>query len=278
MQQIRGLVVSAMVSLGACTSLDDGEELERYEDEQAEIEQGRQIVAPGGPAASDGGGRTGGDWIVNGLGDPSVSGVNPAFALGSPQGLSTEGWLEEEDSEGVDAIRYMVECALNAGDSVTVEDEEELSYTFDGLLGLAPEWKTGPCDQDCREWVSACLMARTNAAGTETLIFVQGDHPAIGFGVDPAFPYHEGTFFGDVFDPSEIKHACQGSVMGRNSAAAQGRTCTIDSAECGFTIHQDCVVDAGCDMGPTGVATIDCQPDPAGPIYHGISVHVMDVL
>lgn len=282
MPQIRGVVVSAMVVLGACTSLDDGEELELYESEIMDAKHGR-LVAPRAPSASDGGGRTGGDWLINGLNDPSVSGVDPDHALDSSEGLGTDGWLGDGDPAGEDVIRYLVECALDEGQSVTVttggdDDDDEVSMTFDGLLGLAPGWETGPCGEDCQQWVSACLLARTNGTGAQVTVFVQGDHPSLGFGNDPTHPHHEATFFGNLFTEPEDVHACRGTPMGSFSAAVQGRTCSLDSGECGFEVYDDCVLDAGCGLATgSGVATSDCQPDPGGSMFHGISAHVAHI-
>lgn len=276
MQPIRGLVVGVMITSGACTPLDDAEEQELYELELRTAGIGGEIVPPSTNTHGDGGGRTGGDWIGNGLSDPTVSGVDPGYPLNSTQGLGMGGWLGEGEIAGEDLIHYMVECALDEGQSVIVSDGVT-SFTFQGLLGLAPEWETQACDQDCQQWVSACLFARTNASGAEVDIFVQSDHPMMGFGLDPAFPHYEATFFGNAFDDPAAMHACVGSGTGLLEAEAQGRTCALDPEECGFTVHEDCVVAAGCGVSVTGVATIDCQPDPAGPVYSGISVHVQDL-
>lgn len=264
------------MTLGACTALDDTEEQELYELELRGGAMGGEILPPSSRTYGDGGGRTGGDWIVNGLSDPTVCGVDPDHPLGSAQGLSALGWLGEGDIDGEDVIHYVVECALDADQSVTVVDGD-MTFTFEGLMGLAPEWETQACDQDCRRWVSACLLARTNETGAKVDIFVQSEHPTMGFGVAPEFPQYEATFFGDVFADPPAMHACVGSEPGITSAAAQGRTCAQHPDQCGFTIHESCVADAGCEVSDTGVATIDCQLDPAAPIYPGISVHVQDI-
>ena len=273
MQQIRELAVGVMVILGACTPFDDTEELELYEQELRSAALGGEVLPASAHTYGDGGGRTGGDWIVNGLSSPTVSGVDPAHSLGSSLGLGMNGWLGQGDLAGEDVIRYMVECALDVGDSVTVSDGTN-SFTFDGMLGLAPEWKTQACNQDCQQWVSACLMARTNATGAEVQLFVQGDNPALGFGAAPSFPNYEATYFGNVFEDPAPMHACVGTVGGLVAADQHGRTCALNEDECGFTIHQDCVVDAGCGTSATGVATIGCQPEPSLPSFHGISVNV----
>lgn len=253
-----------------------------------ELDSGGTIIDPGDDDQSaggddGGGGRTGGDWIFNGLGAPSSAGVNPSYALSSPLGLNVDDWDDDDDDgddddeDGVNdserLIRYVVECALDHDDGVTVEvDDDELFLP--GKVGLAPQWRDGPCDVECQKWVSACLLARVNAAGDEHEIFVQGDNPALGFGEDPAFPLYEGTFFGNVFADPPALHACRGDAAAATVAASIGRSCTLDADDCGFTVHSDCTSAAGCALGPTGVATIDCQPVAGGPSYPGISVNI----
>jgi hypothetical protein len=276
MRRVRGrcgLVLATMVLSGACALGDD--EPEAFEWRTEELDGGTIIEPPSSAAGGDdgGGGRTGGDWIINGLSDPTISGVSTAYALDSPQGLGAEGWLAENDPEGEKVIRYLVECALDEGDSVTVV-APTITYVFEGDVGLAPAWKTGPCNATCQHWVSACLLARTNETGADVEIFVQGDNPSLGFGYDPEYPNFEGTFFGNVFiDPAPM-HACRGDSSGTAAAILQGRNCTLGEEHCGFTTYADCATHAGCDLGPTSLPTIDCQPIVGGPTYPGIAVHV----
>jgi len=274
MRLIHGIMIAALGSLGACAT-EGVEELEALEWRSGET--GGTIIVPPTTPLETGGGRTGGgDWIMNGLADPSVSGLNPAFALSTPQGLNGSGWLDDVDKKGEEVLRYIVECALDEGDSISVSKNgtnNSKNKTLHGALGLAPEWKNGPCNESCQQWVSACLLARTNESGDEVEIFVEGDHATLGFGTEPSFPMYEGTFFGNVFTDPGSKYACRGSAEGVTAAEQQGRFCTLSPEECGITTFADCMEDAGCDA-HAGDHIIDCQPDPAGPTYHAISVHV----
>jgi hypothetical protein len=270
MRRIHGIMFAAFGMLGACDSED--QDLEALE--WREGESGGTVIVPPPPPSDTSGGRTGGNWIMNGLANPSVSGLDPAFALSSPRGLNGSGWLDDVDNEGEKVLRYLVECALDEGDSITVVNDDDEEKTLEGLLGLAPAWKNGSCNESCQQWVSACILARTNESGDEVAIFVEGDHATLGFGAHPAFPMYEGTFFGNVFTDPVAKHACRGHAGGVSAAEEQGRTCTLGSDECGLTTYADCVQDAGCEDGPGVDGVIDCQPDPAGPSYHAISVHV----
>ena len=87
-------------------------------------------------------------------------------------------------------------CALPATTSIT-----KGSYTFQGLLGLAPQWQNGACDTNCQEAVSACLLAHVNTAGLHIPLWIVAQNPIVGWGQDPEFPNQEAAFFGNVFMP-----------------------------------------------------------------------------
>ena len=96
-------------------------------------------------------------------------------------------------------VSYIIRCALPAGTAIIKEDQDGNSYTFRGLLGVAPQWQNGACDATCAETVSACLLAHVNTAGQHVPIWVVSNNPSVGWGQDPDYPNHEGTFFGNVF-------------------------------------------------------------------------------
>jgi hypothetical protein len=104
-------------------------------------------------------------------------------------------------SDGRRTVSYLARCALPAGDSLVKQDHTGATYTFPGSIGLCPSWKTGGIsgNNECREYVSACMMALINAAGVQVPITLDANHPAIGWGQNPSFPYQEGTYFGDLF-------------------------------------------------------------------------------
>lgn len=229
MKNLRGVLCIGAVVLSACGVPDEFD---------GQLEFRTTFVQPGTTTL-----------IANGLADPEVSGVDPSYSLSSPEGLSSnEGWLLGSDS--LEMARYMVECALPAGDSVTktVNDQE---IVLDGLLGLAPEWKTDECNQDCQEWVSACLLARTNVSGEMVQIWVGGEHEALD-SEGPEGTLLEGAFYGNLFNDPEGKYICEGSTHALVAARRQGRTCSNGS--CGFTEYKNCHSHSRCTMdGPHGV-------------------------
>ena len=97
--------------------------------------------------------------------------------------------------------------------------------TFDGALGLAPQWLSGPCNGDCQEWVSACLLARTNLTGiadVEVVLWI--DDPSSSDDPDPDYTYEAG-FFGNLFTSSS-GYLCQ-DPAGLLSSVTAARVCSV---------------------------------------------------
>lgn len=260
------LILVGGSALGACGPADDSY-IEDFDLEFRSDDGG--VLAPSGRPS-------GGGWISNGLEDPDLSGVDPSEALSTPAGLSdTMGLLTDSDLFGT--AEYLVECALPFGRSVTkIVDGEEV--VLEGLLGLAPEWETGACDEDCQEWVSACMLARTNASGELVKVWFKADHEAIGWDV-PAGALFEAAFFGNLFVDPEGQYLCKGSGSGVVAARREGRTCSSGSGgECDFisysncTSHERCVLDGPSDDVPT-----NCQAgqQATSAPFHSIATYVL---
>jgi hypothetical protein len=220
-------------------------------------------VAPDGYQASTF--RTGdGIWIGNGLLEPDVSDVDPAQGLDT--GLGSEGELSS-DPAGVMVATYLVECALPEGESVTaIVDGEPL--VLEGALGLAPEWQDGPCDEECQAWVSACLLARTNASGQTVRLWLAAEHPAIGLGRAPGQPLYEATFYGNLFADPDARHLCRGPQAdgGPLGEYLRSRTCGGQPVEaCGFTDWGRCN-DADRCVSANGFATECAVGEPASAV------------
>lgn len=208
--------------------------------------------------------------IANGLEDPDVSGVDPSYSLNSPEGLSSnEGWLL--GSETLNTARYMVECALPANQSVSKTVNGQ-TIVLSGLLGLAPEWKNHECDQDCQEWVSACLLARTNVSGETVQIWVTGDHEALDW-VPPANAVLEGGFYGNLFEDPEGKYLCKGSSQGVIAARLDGRTCSSGSS-CDFTRYSSCTNNSRCTMDGSAPGNCKTGSQATSAPYHTIATYV----
>lgn len=217
-----------------------------------------------------------GKWIGNGLLDPDVGDVSPAHGLDTAQGLDPAGALLS-DPAGLQVAQYLVECALPEGDAITKLVDGQL-HELPGALGLAPQWRDGPCDEGCQEWVSACLLARTNASGETVGLWLAADHPAIGLGHGPDEPIYEATFYGNLFAEPEARYVCRGpqAAGGQLGAWLQGRTCGgLPLEDCGFTDLGGCADDDRCGF-DNGFA-VECADgdDPTlGTPHHSISTFV----
>lgn len=88
---------------------------------------------------------------------------------------STYMRLQLHAPTAVRAMKYVAGCALNAQQSVTTSDAiTGAPITFQGELGLCPDWLSGAPSPECRERVSACVLARVNMAGVRVPISLHG--------------------------------------------------------------------------------------------------------
>jgi len=266
MDNLRGtLCLVGTLALCACGTADDS----YYEDEFEFRSDDGGVLAPSGRPG-------GGGWIGNGLEDPDVSGVDPAYSLSSAAGLSSLGMLLDDPARhGV--AEYLVECALPYGSSITKIADGQ-SIELHGLLGVAPEWEDGACDEDCQQWVSACLLARTNISGSTVKIWVKGEHEAIGWQA-PSNAVFEGAFYGNLFADPDGQYLCKGSALAVVAARREGRTCSSGSGgACDFKAYSDCYTHSRCTAGgPDGDVPTNCKAGSQATTapYHTIATYVV---
>src|SRR4051812_3812028 len=140
---------------------------------------------------------------MNGMAMNGLAAVN---GLSSTTGLMTT-------YGGREIVKYMVKCALPSGQSLVKQDQYGTSYTFAGSIGVAPEAVNGPCDLDCQERISACMLAHVNNSGQHISIWMVGPDSGIGWGSSPDFPYQEGAFFGNIIVNPWQGYYCAGKDM-----------------------------------------------------------------
>ena len=78
----------------------------------------------------------------------------------------------EETEDGRELLSYVVRCALGPDEGLVASDDGN-QFDMPGALGLAPEWKNRPLDDDERYLISACLLAHVNAYGVSVPISVR---------------------------------------------------------------------------------------------------------
>jgi hypothetical protein len=106
-------------------------------------------------------------------------------------------------------FQYLVGCALRADQTATLHVDDH-AYTFEGAMGLAPEWADGDCGESCQQWVSSCLIARSNARGERVEISLRGDHASLATTrfEEAAFPAAEARYYGNLFADEPVVAAC----------------------------------------------------------------------
>jgi hypothetical protein len=142
------------------------------------------------------------------------------------------------DPLGRELLKYVVSCALPADAKVTVT-VAGTRYDFPGSIGLAPDWgdERGSCDRSCQRWVSACVLARVDAAGVKREISIRGDHRALR----PAphelrdYPVREATYYGNLFADHQPRYLCLSP-----GARTDDRVCGPSLADCPMTVVGQC--------------------------------------
>src|SRR2546430_2241652 len=150
--------------------------------------------------------------MINGL--SMTNGLSMLNGLSMTNGLAGDGLVSGSDAMNTDAARttmaYLVRCALPAGVTITKQDAGGASHTFYGEIGLAPAWQWGSCDSECQLQVTPCMLAHVNTSGVHIPLWIVGDNSILGWGLDSAYPYEEGSFFGNIFVSPPKAYYCNG--------------------------------------------------------------------
>jgi hypothetical protein len=172
-------------------------------------------------------------FVLNGL---TASGL---AANGLAAGGANADFLA--DPQARQFLKYVVSCALSPQQSVSVT-VGGTAYTFPGGLGLAPQWGTphGSCDGSCQRWVSACVLARVDAAGIDREISVRGANPALFPSWNELLTYtqREATYFGNLFAPGQPRFLCLSPGQTDDQ-----RVCGDSMSDCPMTTLGSCAKD-----------------------------------
>lgn len=145
------------------------------------------------------------------------------------------------NTNSVQVMKYLVSCALDAKQSLDLTLGGQ-AYHFPGQVGLAPQWGKpgGSCDGSCQRWVSACLLARIDAAGVEREISVRGLHPALLPSRSEMATYteREAAYFGNVFVAGQPRFLCLPP-----GATSDERVCGDSMRNCPMTVVGSCAQD-----------------------------------
>jgi hypothetical protein len=184
----------------------------------------------------------------------------------STNGLSTNGlqtttfqdWFNADPSLRAPVMRYIVMCAVPEGQSRTYTNPATgQTYTWHGLLGLAPDWSAGgqPTVAE-QQIITACLAAHTNKFGLNIQVSVLGrssQNVEIPYTSAELASYseREACFFGNTFNGEGIFAANDRTFL--RSAESTTRACGLSSksqsTDCPPMVHVDscktyCTLDA----------------------------------
>jgi hypothetical protein len=179
-------------------------------------------------------------------------------------GLSTaafSAWFQKDPALSDMVMRYVVRCAVRTGERRTyTQPQTNVSYTWEGSLGLAPGWASGlPANTVEQRVITACMAAHANRFGLHLTISVLG-RGALGLPIPytraelKKYSAREACFFGNLFTG-------EGAYVGLDAESSDGDPITTRACE---TVHS-----------PTGCAPLvlvgqcrrHCTLDGAGPFY-----------
>jgi hypothetical protein len=131
-------------------------------------------------------------------------------------------------------MKYTVGCALPSSATFHFSWTDLAGQLHDesypGLLGLAPEWATGPLTSDAHQrLVSGCLAARVNYYGVSVLISLRSDDAPLDSPSSQElsdYPHVEGAFWGNLFAATPYLNACY-DALDVNISRQDMRDCAV---------------------------------------------------
>jgi len=140
--------------------------------------------------------------IFNGM-PPNLLGLNGL----QPNSLVDDHfkkWFAADPKTANALMKYLVKCSLPVGVGMDFQ-YGGITYTWTGLLGMAPHWAAGePIPENEQQLVTACMGLHANRYGAHVPISVLGQY-ADGTPIPISdeelsnFPVSEGCFFGNMF-------------------------------------------------------------------------------
>jgi hypothetical protein len=135
-------------------------------------------------------------------------------------------------------FKYVASCALPADKHIDLTIDNVL-YSFPGSMGLAPAWGVtgGSCDENCRSWVSACVLSRVNFLGEHIPLSIRGRAGPLGSDSTErnAYPNREAAYYGDVFSVPQKRFVCKSP-----GSSLIARSCGPVLSDCVIKVVGDC--------------------------------------
>ncbi|MBN1207426.1 MAG: hypothetical protein JXB05_21290 [Myxococcaceae bacterium] len=200
---------------------------------------------------------------INGL---SINGLSiNGLSINGLASADFSSWFAQDAALNAGVMQYVVKCAVPEGESRSYQDPSTgASYTWQGLLGLAPGWASGQRITEAEEQlVSACLAAHVNKYGMHVPLSVLGrtaQQQSIPYTAEElqSFPRREGCFFGNLFRSEGLFAGTDGAYLNDDESSPRA---------CGLTTPQDAQGAQCSPLGHVGSCEAFCTLDPSGVFY-----------
>jgi hypothetical protein len=204
-------------------------------------------------------------------------------------GLATNGlasgsfasWFQQNPELSNQVMKYLVRCAVAAGQTRTHTDSTGTTYTWYGNLGLAPTWAGGsPATVEEQQLVTGCMASLVNKYGRGVNLSVLGDNAAgqpIAYTSAELADYaqREACFFGNIFNDTGVFVGNDQPLLpvSKSSlrACALGSTNSATSSECPPLAHIG-TCQASCQLDSTGIYYTRCTRN--GVTYRPITTRI----
>jgi len=192
---------------------------------------------------------------INGLYPDTAWSVLDSTPLSAAKITSTSIAAFLDDPYERATLSYVVRCALATGNSFSAG-----GYTFQGQVGLAPNWKTTAVTSAQGKQVAGCFWSLLNSTGTTITVSLRGTGISVSPSESTTYPLEEGAFGGNVFSTfgAVVGAACMGAdqAAGESGGSLPYRECTeADPANPGSTV---------CGLVDLGLCSSVCTSNGAG--------------
>jgi hypothetical protein len=121
--------------------------------------------------------------------------------ISPPAGSDLDLWLSVDPVMRAKLIKYTIQCALDPSQTITFT-HGGITEFVPGIANLGAGWAWGHMSVAEQQAVTACLLARVNAAGQTVQIDMFGDYPGLDYQTDSeaaTWGVNEAIFFGNLF-------------------------------------------------------------------------------
>jgi len=177
-------------------------------------------------------------------------------------------WFSQDVALNSMVMKYLVRCAVPGGETRSYQDEATgTTYTWEGSLGLAPNWARGKrMNEREQQLVSACMAAHANKYGLHVPLSVLGRNARnqpIPYTAEEleTFSRREACFFGNLFTNEGLFAGVDGAYL--NNDESSPRACGLTSEQNAGASQCNPIVNVAscetyCTLDPSGLFYTEC--------------------